>query len=274
MPSTERERAYVTDVLSRLAGELQSMSKPGARMPNGRPMGVGEWRAWAKGWVLPLHTVQGLLAASVSPEPGEGGDERASLMAEGFRESAAQDRAIAEGDWNHSADLPFPAATPVPGGDERPIDALLTAARRVRDKLGGPWIKGAPTHLLADLMSELEGAGWRLVRDPVPGGGDGLADLLTSDDWIQIVGVLRRYGTNRTVELADRIVDKAPDDLAALIAARLSSTPRTHAARATCDVCGLTAGADELNRQCLGRTGDVRCTGVMRAASTPKGDGS
>ena len=54
---------YVTDVLARLAGELHAMSKPGARMPNKRPMGVGEWRAWAQRWCLPLDTVVGLLGA-------------------------------------------------------------------------------------------------------------------------------------------------------------------------------------------------------------------
>jgi len=54
---------YVPDTLARLAGELRAMSKPGARMPNGYPVGVGELRVWAQRWCLPLDTVQGLLRA-------------------------------------------------------------------------------------------------------------------------------------------------------------------------------------------------------------------
>lgn len=57
-----RGHTYVPDVLSRLAGELHAMSQPGARMPNGRVMGVGEMRAWAASWGPPLFAVQQLLA--------------------------------------------------------------------------------------------------------------------------------------------------------------------------------------------------------------------
>jgi hypothetical protein len=40
--------------------------------------------------------------------------------------------------------------------------ALLSASRKVRE---GQWIRGAPTHVLADLMGELEKSGWTLVNE-------------------------------------------------------------------------------------------------------------
>lgn len=39
---------------------------------------------------------------------------------------------------------------------------LLRASFKVRD---GSWICGAPTHVLAELLAELERDGWRLVPD-------------------------------------------------------------------------------------------------------------
>jgi hypothetical protein len=42
--------------------------------------------------------------------------------------------------------------------------AVLAASARVHD---GRWIKGAPTHVLADLLNELRAEGWELRRmDP------------------------------------------------------------------------------------------------------------
>ncbi len=72
LPDGETGDAYVLDTLARLAGELRAMREPGARMPNGRPMGVGEWRAWAKRWGPPLHAVQGRLAAAPVGETRDG----------------------------------------------------------------------------------------------------------------------------------------------------------------------------------------------------------
>ncbi len=45
--------------------------------------------------------------------------------------------------------------------------AVLRASMRVRD---GRWVKGAPTHVLAELLNELRAAGWELRRvgDPPP----------------------------------------------------------------------------------------------------------
>lgn len=47
--------------------------------------------------------------------------------------------------------------------ERRPIDAALSAGHRVR---GGymNWLKGAPSHVMAELLGELEKDGWRLER--------------------------------------------------------------------------------------------------------------
>jgi hypothetical protein len=48
--------------------------------------------------------------------------------------------------------------------DQDPMIGLLRAANRVR---GGfmHWLKGAPTHVLAELLNELEADGWKLVAE-------------------------------------------------------------------------------------------------------------
>ena len=45
------------ELIRRLAGELHAISRPGARMPNGRVVGVGEVRAWADSWRIPLMAI-------------------------------------------------------------------------------------------------------------------------------------------------------------------------------------------------------------------------
>lgn len=42
-----------------------------------------------------------------------------------------------------------------------PIDALLASAARVRN---GDWVRGAPSHVLAELLTDLEAHGWRLTK--------------------------------------------------------------------------------------------------------------
>lgn len=53
-----------------------------------------------------------------------------------------------------------------PAFEERRRDeqmmVLLRASFKVRD---GSWICGAPTHVLAEVLTELERDGWRLVQD-------------------------------------------------------------------------------------------------------------
>jgi hypothetical protein len=52
-----------------------------------------------------------------------------------------------------------------------PMNALLRAGSGVRD--GFPhWLKGAPTHVLAELLTALEERGWRLVPDGATAKGD------------------------------------------------------------------------------------------------------
>lgn len=58
------------------------------------------------------------------------------------------------------------------GSNHDAMIALLRASLKVRD---GRWIRGAPTHVLAEFLTELEKAGWVLVRqedheDTVPYG--------------------------------------------------------------------------------------------------------
>jgi hypothetical protein len=53
-----------------------------------------------------------------------------------------------------------PACKPGGGGDQ--MVAIMLAARRVR---GGRWMNGAPSHVLADLLNELQSMGWTLRRD-------------------------------------------------------------------------------------------------------------
>lgn len=44
------------------------------------------------------------------------------------------------------------------------MQALLKASSRVRDGHMS-WLRGAPTHVLAELMAELEKEGWTLVNE-------------------------------------------------------------------------------------------------------------
>ena len=54
-----------------------------------------------------------------------------------------------------------PAPTPEPSEKrDEPMMAMLRASRKVRD---GRWLKGAPTHVLAEFLTALENDGWRLV---------------------------------------------------------------------------------------------------------------
>lgn len=46
--------------------------------------------------------------------------------------------------------------------DANAMIALLASANRVR---GGAWMRGAPTHVLAELLTDLEEHGWRLVNE-------------------------------------------------------------------------------------------------------------
>lgn len=64
---------------------------------------------------------------------------------------------------------------------QRAVLALCMAALKVRD---GMWIKGAPTHLFAELLIELEGIGWSVVEEsaePSPGRVEAGARALTDD---------------------------------------------------------------------------------------------
>jgi hypothetical protein len=55
--------------------------------------------------------------------------------------------------------------------DPDPMIALLRAGSDVRG--GFPrWLKGAPTHVLAELLTALEARGWRLVRAGAVAEGD------------------------------------------------------------------------------------------------------
>lgn len=56
----------------------------------------------------------------------------------------------------------------IPMHRSEPMHAALRAGGRVR---GGfiHWIKGAPTHVLAEFLKELEQDGWRLVHQPEMG---------------------------------------------------------------------------------------------------------
>lgn len=46
--------------------------------------------------------------------------------------------------------------------DYKAVIALLKAANRVRN---GQWIKGAPSHIFPELLTELEKDGWRLIDE-------------------------------------------------------------------------------------------------------------
>lgn len=74
-----------------------------------------------------------------------------------------------------------PVAIDSHGAD--PMVALLRASASVRD---GRWIKGAPSHVLAELLTELEADGWRLSRDESTELGDRAVEVLDG-----LIGVLR-----------------------------------------------------------------------------------
>lgn len=73
-------------------------------------------------------------------------------------------------------------ALAAPVGGERPpgdsaydpraaMRAALRASTRVRD---GRWIRGAPSHVLADFLAELHRNGWELYRERPPGDREAL----------------------------------------------------------------------------------------------------
>lgn len=51
-----------------------------------------------------------------------------------------------------------------PDVDSRAVMAMLLASGRVR---GGSWLNGAPSHVLAEFLTELERVGWQLIQVPV-----------------------------------------------------------------------------------------------------------
>ncbi len=75
------------------------------------------------------------------------------------------------------ADRPSGAGGVCPGQDE--MRAVLEAGRRVRRDSGRRvfgWLRGAPTHVLAELLNELHADGWHLTQtSPSPAGEDAVA---------------------------------------------------------------------------------------------------
>lgn len=194
-------------------------------------------------------------------------DEEAEIQGLPFnfelRGATAEFRAALAGSHKREPRTDRPIAT----GD--PMLALLRASARVRD---GRWIKGAPTHVLADLLNELESAGWRLVNqastnrcacgaqavcdsgcEEVSASGSGPAALSEAVALIrEFLGTCAGYAPGSmgatsvySVHIDTELVDRAIDFVKAQRATGVSEPPGAHtssASSASCDPVDQTSG--------------------------------